>query len=145
MKNKTIRQLIEEGSFNINEYNVFQKENYIDSRKKHSDNLKSWQSWYGDKCNSGVKQMKPDWRNNNQMKEFDEIVTRKNPMYSWHFLGNGGICFSQDSRIEIEKVLNSKDIRIDTSNDKFDKQQLWFVNKELEEIFSKQQSFRKRN
>ena len=89
--------------------------------------------------------MIPDWKNNNQLKEVDETISRKNYMFNWNFY-NGGKIFSQMSYLEIEKILNSKSIKLDTSKDIWDKESLLLVNAEIERIINSQRnSFKKRN
>lgn len=133
MKNKTTKQLINEGSFTL------QRES--SPQQKHLDNLKSWQAFYSDRCNTGKKIEIQDWKNNNQLKTVDETVSRKVGFFTWNFY-NGGKIFSQNSYLDVEKILNSKSVKIDTSKDNEDKLSLLKVNFEIEKIINSQRNYR---
>lgn len=88
--------------------------------QKKLENLYSWKSFYRDKCNTGEKY--PGGQ--------DVIQSRKNYFYDWmYYQGGNAPQFSSFNRGTHE--------RVSTSKDKWDLQQIFKIDVEIERIKSK--------
>ncbi len=147
VEKKTTRELIMSGEFRLASepfYVPFGKEPILNNTKsekqKQLENLKSYQAWFSDRCNSGKRITYVNKEGKTILA--DEVIQRKNYLYSWHFVKN---TFCQSSATEMERMLNEKSFKIQTTQDASDSEYLYFVNAKIQMILDQRNSNYKKN